>query len=78
MYVFIVVTGNSAVGPLHSCRATKHLVLLLTIATIATTLQVCVCILALVILQTNRVSSAPHYIVSCGLSGCSKLFDIIS
>jgi hypothetical protein len=35
---------------------------------------VCVCILALVIGHANRVFSAPHYIVICGLFGSTIFF----
>jgi len=39
---------------------------------------VCVCMLALVIRHTNRNYSAQHYIVTCGQSGYTTFFHIIS
>ena len=37
-------------------------------------LKVCVCILAFVIRHANRISSAPYYIVICGLSRSTMFF----
>jgi hypothetical protein len=41
-------------------------------------MRVCICILALAILQEICVFSAPHYIVICGLSGCTIFSHMMS
>jgi len=38
----------------------------------------CVSVLGLVIRHLNRIFSAPHYIVICGLSGCTIFVHINS
>jgi len=39
---------------------------------------VCVCIVALVLWHANHIFSAPHYIVTCDLSGSTIFFHSIS
>jgi len=61
--------------PLHCCQSNKYSILLLTIISPR---HECVCILAVVIRQADRILYAPHYVAICAPCDCAIFCRVIS